>query len=74
MGGTRRASTNAASGCLHLCEPCHRFIETAARGLSYDNGWLVRQHIEPSSVAVRYRGRLVFLTDDGDLTSGTESA
>lgn len=65
MGGTRRASTNEASALLALCEPCHRFIETAARDLSRSNGWLVRQNSDPLIMPVLYRGRRAWLDDDG---------
>jgi hypothetical protein len=50
-----------------LCEPCHRWIETAARRLSTEQGFLVPQHREPADVMVRYRGRMAWLTNDGEV-------
>ncbi|NIL77656.1 hypothetical protein RhoFasB10_03805 [Rhodococcus sp. B10] len=66
MGGTRRASTNAASGCLAVCLRCHNRIESA-RADALQHGWLVPQHKEPADVPVLYRGQLVLLDDAGGI-------
>ena len=62
MGGSRRASTNTASNCLHLCASCHQWIETNRRqALSF--GFLVLQHHQPTERPVWWRSAL---DPDGD--------
>lgn len=56
---------------LHVCgdgmSGCHGWIG-AHPTESYARGWLVRGSFDPAAIPVRYRGRLVLLDDDGDVT------
>jgi len=66
MGGTKRDSTNSASGALWLCRTCHRFIESNRR-LALLLGWIVGSLSDPAETPVVYRGVRVRLSDDGTL-------
>lgn len=63
-GGSKRADTNTAANCLHLCGVCHRLIESH-RALAYLLGWLLSQNQSPDQQRVMYRGDWALLTDDG---------
>lgn len=66
IGGTRRVDTNLPSSALHICDACHRHLETSERGVARLNGWLVSQHASPVNVPVLYRGRVwLLLTNEG---------
>jgi 5-methylcytosine-specific restriction protein A len=65
-GGSRRDDTNTASNGMWLCHHCHFLIE-GDRTLSINLGWLVRQNHSPAEIPVVYRGKFVFLSDDGGL-------
>lgn len=69
-GGSRRASTNAASNGLLLCRDCHTWIESNRTKALLD-GWLLLQEVtDPSQAPVRYRGKYpVNLDDAGNVTS-----
>lgn len=53
-----------AANSLFVCSSCHDYIHMHP-AISYENGWLVKSHSDPGAVAVRRRGRLVRLFDDG---------
>lgn len=71
-GGTRRPETNYLSNLLLICGTattpggCHLAIESN-RTWAYDQGFLVRQHHDPATTPVLYRGSLVLLGDDGTI-------
>lgn len=66
IGGTRRVDTNQPSSALHICDACHRHLETVERGVARSNGWLVSQYASPVNVPVFYRGRVrLLLTNEG---------
>lgn len=65
-GGSRRPSTNQASNGLWVCAEHHAYIESH-RTEALANGWLLRQHEEPLSVPVLYRGTTVYLDDLGNV-------
>lgn len=57
---------SAANG-LHLCRPCHRYV-TEHPAASYSAGWLVPGAYKPRTIPTNYRGRWVFLDEDGGVT------
>ena len=65
-GGTRRASSNAASNGLHVCHMCHHYIEDQRRK-AFLRGWLVPQAGDPLTAPVMWRGRQVLLDDLGGI-------
>lgn len=54
MGGDPRESTNAASNCLHVCQPCHAWVESQ-RVWALERGFLVGQEQDPCLVPVQWR-------------------
>ena len=69
MGGTKRLDTNYPSNLMALCgtgtSGCHGWIEQN-RQVAYEEGWLVRQHEEPSKVSVKlFLYGNSFISDDG---------
>jgi hypothetical protein len=74
-GGSSLAWINRAANGLGLSNRCHDRVEgrltDSSRVTSYVNGWLVRRnsHTIAADVHVLYRGRLVALTDDGQVRS-----
>ena len=78
IGGTRRPESQWASNALHVCLKCHLRIH-AMPNWSRDNGFLVRQSDDPSSVPVWWRcakhGQKVFvLLDEGGQIVPTPAA
>ena len=72
MGGTRKPDTDSPANGLMVCRACHDVIERRP-ATSLRNGWRLRQTTDgrptvPSEVAVVWRGRRVWLHDDGGLT------
>lgn len=72
MGGTRKPDTNSAANGLAVCRACHDLIERRP-ATSLRNGWRLRQSTGgvatvPAEVSVVWRGRRVWLHDDGSLT------
>lgn len=55
MGGSRLGDTNALQNLVHICAPCHAFIESN-REWAYEYGWLVRSHADPAEVPIRIQG------------------
>lgn len=62
MGGSK--IRNGADNLLHLCEPCHRWVE-AHPAAAYESGWKVRRGLEPADTPVIYRGSITWLTPTG---------
>ena len=62
MGGSK--IRNGPENLLHLCEPCHRWVE-ANPAESYVNGWKVRRGVNPADTPVMYRGSMHQLTPTG---------
>ena len=56
MGGTKRLDTNYPSNLMALCgtgtSGCHGWIEQN-RETAYEEGWLVRQNEDPSTIKVK---------------------
>jgi hypothetical protein len=66
MGGSKAPDTNRVTNALALCGSCHRWIEREHnRTESRVMGWLVLQGHDPAMTPLLYRGKWVFLTDDG---------
>lgn len=69
-GGSRRPDTDAAVNILVVCghgaSGCHGYIESR-RTEAFDNGWLVRQGVDPATVAVLvdHESRWTYCTEDG---------
>lgn len=72
-GGTSLEWVDRAANSLHLSDACHQWVEGSIRGSSRTRskilGWLISQHADvlAEDAPVLYRGRWVFLTDDGDV-------
>lgn len=66
MGGSREELTNRASNLLHLCMPCHNWIELN-RLAALDEGWLVKQGADPAQVSVSIRNGRWRLDDNGQV-------
>lgn len=72
-GGTSLEWVDRAANCLHLSDACHQWVEGRPRGSSRKRsgvlGWLVSQNsgVLAANVPVLYRGRWVFLADNGDV-------
>lgn len=66
MGGGKYA--NNPPNLLHLCEPCHRWVESH-RADSYHHGWLIKHGIRnPTDTVVKRRGLWCLLNMDGTIT------
>lgn len=64
MGGSKRPDTGGAANCLVIHPRCHIDVELN-RQRSLDNGWLVSQWRDPSTVPVKRWDGLCLLADDG---------
>ncbi len=64
MGGSK--IRNGAENLLHLCEPCHRWVE-ANPAQSYVEGLKVRRGLSSGDTPVNYRGEYALLTPSGML-------
>lgn len=73
MGGTRRDSSNRPSALLHLCSPCHAWIESN-RTEALRLGYLVSQSWEPADVSVFRDGQWVFFDNEGGVHALPEEA
>lgn len=58
---------------LAVCKSCHMYFH-AHPAIAYSNGWLVRSHLDPASVPVKRRDRLVRLFDDGSFEEVNDAA
>lgn len=61
-GGTRRLDTNMLQNLVHICAPCHAYIESN-REWAYEHGWLVRQWADPAYQPVRIQGSWIRLSE-----------
>lgn len=66
MGGSK--IRNGVENLLHLCEPCHRWVEAHPTD-AYQWGWKVRRGLDPATIPVLYRGVATHLTPTGMLES-----
>lgn len=66
MGGTSDPAANNPANLVAICSPCHVTIELSRDDALVD-GWLVHNSQDPAEIPVRYRGRFVQLTGDGDV-------
>lgn len=73
MGSTRRPDSNQAANCVLVCPDCHSHIESY-RTESIVEGWLVRQHKQPSETPIWRHSLWVFLDDYGYVTPMGETA
>jgi 5-methylcytosine-specific restriction enzyme A len=64
MGSTKRRETNLPANGVAVCPQCHRCIESNRTDALAD-GWLIRQTVDPSTVPLIYRGRMVLLDNFG---------
>jgi len=67
MGGSRRASTNAASNALGLCAQCHTMVESK-RAWAIVHGWLVQSHQDPAATRLLTVKGWVLHDDNGGVT------
>jgi len=68
MGGS--GLVNTVSNMIHIHESCHLKHVERNRQRSYDMGWLVNGHNNPSETPMRYMlNRWVLLSDDGQITT-----
>lgn len=74
-----QGGTWAASNGLHCCGDgvtgCHGALTNPPRGRKAEfqgSGWIVPSHADPAEVPVWIAGRLVYLTDSGDLLAATK--
>ena len=65
-GGSRLEDTNSPANLVTVCSPCHDWIESQ-RMLAGVHGLLLHQASDPGAIAIRYRGRWVLLTHDGQI-------
>lgn len=67
MGSGSQEQTHSLVNLLHLCAPCHLWVESR-RTYALDLGLLVSQYGIPSTVQLLYRQRRwVLLGEDGTL-------
>lgn len=66
MGGTNRLASGSPSNCLVIHPTCHAMVEMN-RSRSLDNGWLVSQYNDPSSIPVKLWSGWALLSDDGSV-------
>ncbi|MET8648522.1 hypothetical protein [Nocardia aurea] len=70
-GGSGLPWVGQAANCLGLTNRCHDWVEGkitgSSRTVSTENGWLVSMNgsVRADAVKVLYRGKDVYLTDDG---------
>jgi hypothetical protein len=67
MGGSKNALTGSPCNALFLHPGCHALVESI-RENALDNGWLVRQGINPSEVPVKLHTGWVLLLEDGSVS------
>lgn len=70
MGGTSDPAVNSPANLVAICAYCHLAIELG-RTDAFLDGWLVRNSEDPAEIPVRYRGRFVQLTGNGDVITPT---
>ena len=68
MGGSRDPASFRLSNLLTFCWRCNLVAVERERTEALDNGWVVSQWADPSTVAVKYRGKWAMLDDDGGVT------
>lgn len=64
--GEAKQRSDRLSGLVYLCRPCHDWAH-AYPAISRPMGLLLKQHHNPTQVPVRYRGRLSYLDDAGEV-------
>ena len=62
MGGSK--VRNGAENLLHLCSPCHAWVE-ANPAASYENGWKVRCGCDPAATPFTRWGTPIHITNEG---------
>ena len=71
MGGSRNPVTGSASNALLLHPACHVMVESN-REAALENGWLVRQGIDPATCPVKLHNGWFLLSEDGFALSVVE--
>lgn len=68
MGGSKDPLTNTPANGVLLCTDCHRHIESQ-RDEGLEQGWLVRQGVDPRTVPVLYQGsQYLYLATGGGMS------
>ena len=65
-GGSRLEDTNSPSNLVLFCAGCHSDTESYRERATL-MGWLIPQCGIPATTPIRYRGRWVLLTHDGQI-------
>ena len=68
MGGTSDPATNAAANLIWLCRECHEWIESH-RHEAMSQGWILTARESPAATPLKWRGKPVYLHDDGRVTA-----
>jgi hypothetical protein len=64
-GGDRNPAIHHPSNLVHLCQPCHAWIE-ANRARATEQGWLIRRGVStPVAIPVFRGGRWWLITERG---------
>lgn len=72
QGGSRDPLISfGLANLISLCRTCHDHVESH-RAESYAHGWIVRGGFDPSATPVVFRGRRVFLGNDGGVSEAEE--
>jgi len=71
MGGSADPAINSTANLVHLCEPCHRQVESD-RWQAYDDGWLVKTGEDPAAVPMLTHEGWRYLADDGRVLTASE--
>lgn len=62
--GDAKVAHDVPSNALHVCRWCHTICHQQP-ALAYRRGWMLREHQNPLTERVFYRGLWRWLTDDG---------
>lgn len=71
MGGRKGAAAvrhHVLSNLLHACRMCHEQAIHAMPAVAFWNGWMLREHEDPTAVPALYRGARARLGDDGSVS------
>jgi hypothetical protein len=68
MGGTKDETTNLAANLIWLCRACHEWVESH-RNEAKAQGWILGASESPAKTPLKWRGKYVYLHDDGRVTA-----
>lgn len=64
--GAAKTTHDRLSNLLDACRACHQYVSVNPFE-AYENGWSCKEGSATAAEPVLYRGRLVFLSDDGQV-------